>query len=72
MYILVYMYTYTQACQQEREKKSENFSCSLSRLAKPGEHVSWGFGGRCKPPPPHFFGILDVLRVNLRHLMKII
>ena len=29
-----------QACQQEREKKSENFLCSLSRLAKPGEHVS--------------------------------
>ena len=36
----------------KKKKKSENFLCSLPRLAKPVKHVSWGF-----------FGILDVLRV---------
>ena len=39
-----------QACQQEREKKSEICLCALPRLAKPGEHVSWGLGSAVRPP----------------------
>ena len=31
----------------KKEKKSENLLCSLPRLAKPDEHASCGFGGRC-------------------------
>ena len=52
-------YRYT-GMSTRRGKKSENCLCALPRLAKPVEHVSWGFG------------ILDALRVNLKHMVKII
>ena len=59
-----------QACQQERGKMSENFYVPYRGWQSQPSMSAGGLGGRCKPPI--FLGILDVLRVNLRHLVKII
>ena len=51
-------YQYKNRHVNKKEKKSENWLCALPRLAKPAEHVSWGF--------------LSELNVNPKYLVLLV